>query len=126
MLLFLLSQTALFCQHKIFTGLRCKNLCSQIPFQFIAQEAFIYFIRYVVVQQLMKARRVVEVEVSVDFLPPPVIVIINPFQKRIRFTKSHIACEAFGQYPGIVAVLQGKRSFLDYRKAQSLVVVLAG
>ena len=47
-------------------GLRCKNLCSLFPFQFIVLEAFIHFIRYVVVQRLMKPRRVVEVEVGIN------------------------------------------------------------
>ena len=37
-----------------FSGLRCKNLCSPFPFQFIVLEAFIHFIRYIVIQRLMK------------------------------------------------------------------------
>ena len=61
-----LLSTALFSQHKIFTGLRCKKLCDRFSFQFIVLEAFIHFIRYVVIQRLMKPRRVVEIEVGVN------------------------------------------------------------
>ncbi len=68
--------TALFCQHKKITGLRCKILCSPIPFQFIILEAFIHFIRYVVVQRLMKARRVVEAEVGADTFPQFLHVLV--------------------------------------------------
>ena len=50
----ILLSTALFSQHKIFTGLRCKKLCSPFSFQFIVLEAFIHFIRYIVIQRLMK------------------------------------------------------------------------
>ena len=35
-------------------------------FQFIVLEAFIHFIRYIVIQRLMKPRRVVEVEVGIN------------------------------------------------------------
>ena len=39
--------------------------CSPFPFQFIVLEAFIHFIRYVVIQRLMKPRCVIEVEVGI-------------------------------------------------------------
>ena len=50
----------------MFTGLRCKKLCSPFSFQFIVLEAFIHFIRYVVIQRVMKSRRVVEVEAGIN------------------------------------------------------------